>query len=157
MLSKTRSVIMATALVFGSTVAHADGLGAYSPMFLIQAEQALESGDTSRTIELLNRRYKRLRSPEDRIRGYAALCGAYLSEKDLQMASWACGHAAEMDLAGWSDFNNRGVLELHLGQFDDALASFERARMLNPDSLDVQKNVIKTRSIKENKRVSSAQ
>ncbi len=155
--SKIRWMLFAMAFLSGTAAANPQGLGAYPPLFLTQAEQALESGDAPRTIELLSRRYKRLLSPEDRIRGYAALCGAYLSEENLPMAAWACGHAADMDLAGWSDFNNRGVLELHLGKFDDAVASFERARALNPDSMDVKNNLMKTRAIKNSKRLSSAQ
>ncbi len=157
MLMKLQTTLIALLLFSAGNAAQAEPLGAHPPMFLLQAEQALESGNPTRTIALLQRRYKRLLAPDDRIRGYAALCSAYLSEQNLRLADWACGHATKMDLAGWSDFNNRGVLELHLGRFDDALASFEHAQSLNPDAESVKNNISRARAIRENRRVSSAQ
>lgn len=151
-----KATFIAASLFTAFSVPKAEGLGAYPPVFLIQAEQALEDGDASRTVELLNRRYKRLRSPANRIRGYAALCRAYLQEQELQRAAWACTKATDMDLAGWSDFNNRGVLELQLGRFDAALKSFEKARALNPESEAVSNNLTRTRAIIDNELISSA-
>ncbi|MDJ0652542.1 MAG: tetratricopeptide repeat protein [Xanthomonadales bacterium] len=151
-LIATIAFLLLTAL----TAPRAEVLGAHPPMFLIQAEHALAAGDASRAIDLLEQRYKRLRAPEDRIRGYAVLCSAYLQEENVERASGACIRATKMDLATWSDFNNRGVLELHLGKLAEALASFEQAGSLNPQSEPVRNNIIRTRAMIDNELVSSS-
>lgn len=156
MTSQFTTMITALFLLTSANGASAEGLGAHPPMFLTQAEYALEAGDSARAIELLNKRYKRLRAPSDQIRGYAVMCRAFLAEANLRRAAWACNRATQMDLADWSDFNNRGVLELHLGEFAAALASFERARSLNPDSEPVRSNLLRTRSIIDQALISSA-
>ncbi|MEM9530428.1 MAG: hypothetical protein AAGA23_05885 [Pseudomonadota bacterium] len=156
MTSQLKTLITAAFFLTAATATSAEGLGAHPPMFLTQAEYALEAGDTARAIDLLNKRYKRLPAPADRIRGYAVMCRAFLAEDNLKRAAWACNRATEMDLADWSDFNNRGVLELHLGEFAAALASFERAQTLNPKSEPVRNNLLRTRSIIDQELISSA-
>ncbi len=157
MTLKLQTIAAAFALFTAVQTTHAEGLGAHPPMFLIQAEYALEAGDTTRAVDLLNKRYKRLRNPAHRIRGFAVLCSAHLQDENFDRAIRPCVNATGMKQAGWSDFNNRGVLELHLGRFDEALASFEQARELNPESEPVQNNLARTRAIRENALVSSSQ
>lgn len=156
MPSKLQALFTAAILLTAVSAVHAEGLGAHPPLFLVEAEYALEAGDTARTIELLNKRYKRLRAPQNRIRGLAALCQAHLQEQNYRRAFRPCVDAADMKQADWSDFNNRGVLELNLGQFSHALASFERARTLNPGSEDVSDNLARARAIIDNELISSA-
>lgn len=141
----TGTLIFLAAL--GVSDAGADVLGAYPPMFLVQAEYAVESGDAAGAVALLQKRYKRLRAPADRIRGYAVLCRAYLQQDKLQRASAFCVRATRMDEATWSDFNNRGVVELRLGKLEQALVSFERAGSLNPQSQPVKSNIIRARAL----------
>ncbi|MEM7703926.1 MAG: tetratricopeptide repeat protein [Pseudomonadota bacterium] len=157
MTLKLQTIAAAFAMLTAVNAAQGEGLGAHPPMFLVQAEYALEAGDTTRAIELLNKRYKRLRNPAYRVRGLAVLCSAHLQDQDFERAFRPCESATEMKQAGWSDFNNQGVLELHLGRFDEALASFERARQLNPDSESVLNNLARTRAIRDSALVSSSQ
>ncbi|MEM6937849.1 MAG: hypothetical protein AAF552_15430 [Pseudomonadota bacterium] len=47
--------------------------------------------------------------------------------------------------------------ELTASRFDEALASFERARQMNPESESVLNNLARTRAIRDNALVSSSQ
>ena len=123
--------------------ANADIGARYSPPVLFKAERALDRGNPDRAVELM-----RGSISESRRRGVKSdvnsiLCRAYYQQGDFSLAEQACTQALELGAAGvaWSNFNNRGVMRLLQGRYEEAIADLRSARRSNPAAKAVRRNL----------------
>lgn len=90
--------------------------------------RAVESGDYDKGILRLERILKGAVSHGTRAPVLIDLCVAYTMKKNFEMATKRCDAAIEN---GWSlglAYNNRGVLNIAMGEYEAALADFEMAK-----------------------------
>jgi len=127
--------------------AGADALDHYQPAPLVKAERALERGDATRALGLLDGRVDTLRAGVERAQGHALVCRARFARGEFDLAERACDAAVEEGggAAAWSHLNNRGVMRLLLGRSEEALADFHAAERLNPAAGSVRRNIAAAR------------
>lgn len=125
------------------TRANADGLGHYEPVILKKAERALQRGDAQRASEMVEARMHEFGRSEARSDAYGLLCRAYFELKQYEQAEQACDEALQLrgNSIAWIHFNNRGVMRLAQGNFDDAIADFSEAMRRNPQAYSARRNL----------------
>jgi Flp pilus assembly protein TadD len=123
--------------------AQADVFSHYQPNVLIKAERALQSGKPDRALTMLDGRIANLRHVGLQAQGHALVCKAHFQKRDFVSAEQACDKAVNTGEGSlsWSDVNNRGVMRLMLGRFDDALNDFHQAAVMNPGSRSIHRNI----------------
>lgn len=114
---------------------------AYEPLFINHAERLLERGEYARAVEVVTPHLYRLRTDRIAHQTYALLCRAYLLQGKHPAAEPACERAVGTRAASWSDYSNRGAVHFAKGDYAAALADFEQAARMNPDSHDVAHNL----------------
>ncbi len=140
----TRLMFLALVTVLLSSAASAGPgiVGDYAPMFVVRAEYLMDKGRHNDAVAALSPELGRIRDQRIKHQVYAILCRAHLIESRAEQAQEACGRAlASPSLATWSDYSNRGASHYLLGHYAAAMADFERAAQLNPQSQEVSRNV----------------
>jgi len=112
-----------------ATTTSAEIIDHYQPSRLSKAERALDAGNVDRTVALLSDRVSHFNRAASRSRGHSLMCLAHFKKQDFAAAELACHQAlsnsGSADRAG--HLNNRGVMRLMLGKYEEALVDFEAA------------------------------
>jgi len=105
----------------------------YEPSFLRHAERALEYGEPARAIGILEKHLESFQKVQHRAEAFGLMCRAELAQDNATGARAACRRAIELrpTLRSWSNWNNLGVAELRLQNYDAALEAFEKATALS--------------------------
>jgi Flp pilus assembly protein TadD len=124
--------------------ANADIGGRYNPPVLSKAERALERGNPDRAVELMQGSISE--SPRRAIRSdvNSILCRAHYQQGVFDLAEQACTQALALggDGAAWSNLNNRGVMRMLQGRYEEAIADLRSARRSNPTAKAVRRNLL---------------
>ncbi|MFT7288098.1 MAG: tetratricopeptide (TPR) repeat protein [Halieaceae bacterium] len=130
--------------------ASADSIGPFEPSFIKQADRALWRSEPARALEIL-----RGGSTQELKNRYVAEilgleCRAYLQLDEPLEAREAClaAIAKQHNRGNWRYYNNLGVAELHLGNYQAAEQAFTRAASLGWVSAP-RKNLSLVKEIRE--------
>ncbi len=141
-LVTTIGIILAFGLLWQSR-SHADAIDHYQPAVLQKAERALQRGNPTEALALLEGRVAAMRHGSMRAAGDDLICRAYYQRGDYAAAEQACDRAVAVgsNNSAWSYLNNRGVMRLLQGKLEDALADFSAAAGRNPSARSVKSNL----------------
>lgn len=139
------SVTLTLGLLFASAAAEAqrrptmpdDGpktiIGPRNP-YLAQGADALMRGDFEEGVEL-TRRGLDVASGRHEIRtGLSNLCAGYFMLGKLALALDACNEVVDLDPNFWRGYNNRALVLMGLGRFEESAADVEQGMELQPNA-----------------------
>jgi tetratricopeptide (TPR) repeat protein len=143
--------VLTLVLLMWHTKASADIDNRYRPPVLSKAELALERGNPARAIELMGGSISN--SPRSAVQAEVSsiLCRAHFQQNEFLAAEEACTRALDMggSAGAWSDLNNRGVMRMLQGRFDDAVEDFETAIRSNPRAREARRNLTLARELRK--------
>jgi tetratricopeptide (TPR) repeat protein len=143
------SAALVVGLLFASAAAEAqkhagapiDGpktvIGPRNPL-LAQGADALLSGDYERGVELTRKGLAVAQGRREHKTGLTNLCAGYYMMGALQPALDACNEAVELDPNFWRGYNNRALVLMALGRYDESAADVERGIELRPYAKKLQ-------------------
>jgi len=141
-LVTTLGIVLAFGLLWASR-SQADAIDHYQPAVLLKAERALDNGDATEALALLEGRVEALRHGSMRAAGDDLICRAHYERGDYAAAEAACDRAVASGAktSTWSYLNNRGVMRLLQGKLEAAFEDFTEAAGLNPRARSVKRNL----------------
>ncbi len=102
--------------------------------FLADGADALMANDAKRGVELTEQGLAIARGAFERKAGLSNLCAGYLMLNQLQKALAACDQVVEEYPNFWRAYNNRALVLLELGRFEESEADIARGQELSPQS-----------------------
>lgn len=135
-------IVVAFGLLWHSR-SQADAIDHYQPAVLQKAGRALENGNATHALALLERQVQELRLGSMRAAGDDLICRAHYQRGDYAAAEAACDRAVATGRhnSTWSYLNNRGVMRLLQGKLEAAFQDFTEAAGLNPRARSVKRNL----------------
>ena len=143
------SVTLAAGLLFASAAAEAqkqaDGpidspksvIGPRNPA-LAEGADALLDGDYERGVELTRQGLAVAQGRYEKKSGLSNLCVGYYMLGKLQSALDACNEVVELDPKFWRAYNNRALVLMKLGRYEESAADVERGMELRPNARKLQ-------------------
>ena len=143
------SVTLAAGLLFASAAAEAqkpgsepiDGpktvIGPRNPD-LTEGAEALLNGDYERGVELTRRGLVVALGRQEQKSGLTNLCAGYYMLGKLEPALDACNEVIELDPSFWRGYNNRALVLMKLGRYEESEADVERGIALRPSAKKLQ-------------------
>lgn len=137
------SLTLALGLLFASAAAEAqkhagmssDGpksvIGPRNP-FLAEGADALLDGDYERGVELTRKGLAVAQGRLERKTGLSNLCAGYYMMGQLEPALDACNAVVELDPNFWRGYNNRALVLMDMGRYEESAADVERGIALRP-------------------------
>lgn len=95
---------------------------------------ALNAGNAEDGIELTLGGLREARTPRERRTGLTNLCAGYLMLEQLDQALQYCNDSLELNDKNWRIYNNRALIYVLQGRFDDAEADLAKCDELHPRS-----------------------
>lgn len=159
-MQRSLKQLLPTALIFGitalgsgaaSSVHAAESYGYFQPSFLTQADRAMRRGQPANALAVLSENTQRRLKTRHRADALGIACRAHLALNDMVEARQACQSAADTlrNRSAWRHYNNLGVAELHLGNYEGAEAAFIRAASLSGWASTPRKNLSLVTEIRE--------
>ena len=102
--------------------------------FLADGADALMADDPERGVELTEKGLAIAQGAYERKAGLSNLCAGYLMLNQLQKALDACDQVVEEYPNFWRAYNNRALVLLELGRFEESEADIARGQALSPGS-----------------------
>ena len=144
------SVTLAVGLLFASAAAEAqksegnaiDGpksiIGPRNPL-LAEGADALLSGDYETGVELTRKGLAVAQGRQEHKTGLSNLCAGYYMMRQLQQALDACNEVVELDPNFWRAYNNRALVLLEMGRYEESAADVEKGIELSPRARKLQR------------------
>ena len=108
-------------------------LGPRNP-FLADGADALLAGDAERGVELTERGLAIARGRYELKAGLSNLCAGYKMLGRVEEALEKCNEVLALDPNYWRAYNNRALVLMELGRFEESRADIERGEELRPSS-----------------------
>lgn len=102
--------------------------------FLAEGADALTSGDAERGVALTEKGLAIAQGAFEEKAALSNLCAGYLMLGKLHKALDACDKAVAMDPDFWRAYNNRALVLIELGRFEESEADIARGQALRPSS-----------------------
>lgn len=143
------SVTLAVGLFFASAAAEAEKqagtpfegpktvIGPRNP-FLAQGADALLSGDYEKGVELTRKGLDSAQGRQEHKTGLTNLCAGYYMLGELLRALDACNEAVELDPNFWRGYNNRALVLMGLGRYEESAADVRKGIELRPYAKKLQ-------------------
>lgn len=143
------SVTLAVGLLFASAAAEAqkpvggpiDGpksvIGPRNP-HLAHGADALLSGDYERGVELTRKGLVIAQGRQEHKTGLSNLCAGYYLIGNLAAALDACNELIELDPNFWRGYNNRALVLMEMGRYEESAADVEKGIELRPYAKKLQ-------------------
>jgi tetratricopeptide (TPR) repeat protein len=141
------AVVLAAALLLVATTAAAQGgatleshksvIGPRNP-FLADGAEALVHGNGQKGVELTKKGLAVAQGKFEHKAGLSNLCAGYLMINKPQDALKACNEVIEMDPKFWRAYNNRALVLMELGRFEESEADVQRGQELRPKSKNLR-------------------
>lgn len=137
------SVTLAVGLLFASAAAEAEKqagapiegpktvIGPRNP-FLAQGADALLSGHYEKGVELTRKGLASAQGRQEYKTGLTNLCAGYYMLGELLPALDACNEVVELDPNFWRGYNNRALVLMELGRYEESAADVEKGIELRP-------------------------
>lgn len=103
-------------------------------VLLADGANALIAGDAVEGIRLTLRGLEMAQGERERKMGHSNLCAAYVMLDELLTALQHCNWVLQRDPAHWRSYNNRALVYLGLGRFEESEADIARGQALSPSS-----------------------
>jgi tetratricopeptide (TPR) repeat protein len=143
------SVTLAVGLLFASAAAEAqkhgsapiDGpktvIGPRNPM-LAQGADALLDGDYEKGVELTRKGLAVAQGRQEHKTGLTNLCAGYYMMGQLEPALDACNEVVELDPKFWRAYNNRALVFMKMGRYEESAADVDKGIELRPSARKLQ-------------------
>lgn len=143
------SVTLAVGLLFASAAADderragapVDGakfvIGPRNPP-LTQGANALLDGDYEKGVELTLKGLAVAQGRHEQKTGLSNLCVGYYMLRKLQPALDACNEVVELDPKFWRGYNNRALVLMELGRYEESAADVQKGIELQPNAKKLQ-------------------
>ena len=143
------SVTLAVGLLFASAAAEAekdsstpiDGpktvIGPRNPM-LVDGADALFNGDYEKGVELTRKGLAVAQGRQEHKTGLTNLCAGYYMLGQLQSALEACNEVVELDPNFWRAYNNRALVLMKMGRYEESEADVSKGIELRPNARKLQ-------------------
>lgn len=120
-----------------SLESHKQVIGPRNP-FLADGAEALVSGDAERGVELTEKGLAVAQGSFELKAALSNLCAGYLMLKQPQKALEACNRVLAEDSKFWRAYNNRALVYLELGRYEESEADIQRGQELRPKSKNLK-------------------
>lgn len=108
---------------------------------LRQGNSYLSEGDLEKAKLVLGRALESNLTNSQRANVHNSLCVAHIKEEDWSSAMDHCDTAIKKLPSNWRFHNNRGNIYFGLGNYDEALSSYEKGRSIAPKSITIAENI----------------
>lgn len=143
------SATLAVGLLFASAAADADrqvGAPIEGPktvigprnLFLAQGADALFAGDYEKGVELTRKGLASAQGRQEHKTGLTNLCAGYYMMGELVAALDACNEVVDLDPNFWRGYNNRALVLMELGRYEESAADIEKGIELRPYAKKLQ-------------------
>ena len=107
-------------------------------VYLADGATALMNGEAERGVEMTEKGLELARGAYERKIGLSNLCAGYLMIGKPEEALDACNRVLEEDPNYWRAYNNRALVLIELGFFEESEADIERGQALRPGSKNLK-------------------
>lgn len=101
---------------------------------LAAGAQALLSGNAEEGVRLTERGLDFATDRKERLAAYSNLCAGYIMLEQLERALENCNLAIGINENHWRSYNNRAIVYIKLGRYEEAERDIAMGQELNPDS-----------------------
>ncbi|HNP63790.1 MAG TPA: tetratricopeptide repeat protein [Woeseiaceae bacterium] len=105
-----------------------------SNIFLYEGANKLKTGDAKDGVRLTLQGLKTAANAREEKIGHANLCAGFLMMSQFETALEHCDWVIARDPNHWRTYNNRAIVYLRLGRFEESEADIRRGQELNPRS-----------------------
>jgi tetratricopeptide (TPR) repeat protein len=102
--------------------------------FLFDGANALMAGDAEEGVKLTLMGLKMAQGQREEKIGHSNLCAGFLLLGQAETALEHCNWVLNLDPYHWRTYNNRALVYLHMGRFDESEADIKAGQELNPRS-----------------------
>ena len=106
--------------------------------FLAQGADALFNGNYEAGVELTRKGLAVAQGRAEKKSGLTNLCAGYFMMGKLEPALDACNEVLELDPNFWRGYNNRALVLMELGRYEESAADIERGIELRPHARKLQ-------------------
>lgn len=107
-------------------------------LLLADGADALMNGDFETGVELTRKGLAEAHGRQEKKTGLSNLCAGYLMIGQLQRALDACNEVLELDPNFWRGYNNRALVLMKLGRYEESAADVDRGMELRPGAKKLQ-------------------
>lgn len=108
-------------------------IGPRNPL-LAEGADALFDGDFERGVELTRKGLAVAQGRQEKKTGLTNLCAGYYMTGRLELALNACNEAIVLDPNVWRGYNNRALVLMAMGRYEESAADVERGMKLGPNA-----------------------
>lgn len=105
-----------------------------SNVYLYDGANALLAGDADEGVPLTLKGLELAHGQREEKIGHANLCAGFMMLGQAMTALEHCNWVLERDPYHWRSYNNRAIVYLRLGRFEESEADIKRGQELNPRS-----------------------
>jgi len=105
-----------------------------SNIYLHDGANALIAGDGEEGVRLTLQGLELAHGQREEKAGHANLCAGYLMINQPEKALGHCDWVLERDASHWRTYNNRALVYLRLGRFDESEEDIRKGQTLRPNS-----------------------
>ncbi len=105
-----------------------------SNLDLVEGAEALREGDAERGVELTLRGLALVSGPRDRHAAWANLCAGYVMLDNPDEALGWCNKVIAEDDRNWRAYNNRALVHIQSGRYEEAAEDVARAEAISPNA-----------------------
>lgn len=105
-----------------------------SNIFLYEGANKLKAGDAEDGVRLTLQGLKTATGAREEKIGHANLCAGFLMMSQYETALEHCDWVIERDPNHWRTYNNRAIVYMRLGRFEESEADIQKGQELNPRS-----------------------
>ncbi len=127
------SLILALFLAAAAEAESSTVIGPTNPQ-LAEGSQALLAGDPEEGVRLTHLGLSAATSSRDRLAGLSNLCAGYAMLGKWETGLPFCDQAIEINDRHWRAYNNRALIFVKLGRYEEAEADLKRGEELAPNS-----------------------
>ena len=132
------SLLLAFTLAAAGDAESSTILGPSNPQ-LAEGSRALMQGDPERGVRLTHLGLSTATNNRDRLAGLGNLCGGYAMLGEWEKGLPFCDQAIELNDRYWRAYNNRALIFINLGRYEEAEADLRKGEELAPNSRTLKK------------------
>lgn len=127
-------MLLAVVQTFADEDANTKSVIGPSNIYLYDGAHALRSGDGEEGVRLTLIGLKTAQGNREEKIAHANLCAGFMLVDQLETALTHCNWVLERDDRHWRTYNNRAIVYLRLGRYDESEADIAMGQEINPKS-----------------------